>query len=302
MENITQMIMLSDASLGFYLLDFVILLGFMSALRLFTKMIADISLKGIVSEQNNVAAGITLAGAIIAVAILMMGVVSGEAGNTYVEEITLMVAYGVAAMLFMWLTRKTFDNLLLTGLSVHNEILKGNVAVGVVDAFNMIATAIIVRAAMTWVDGSTLLGLAVVAGIFVISQLFMFLATLYRRAVFQSRHKTHGKTLQGELKKGNIALAIRFSGHRIGLGLAITATSGLVVYDPDLLVYSIIAWTIMAFVIFFAQTILSIALRYVLLPSVNIGEEVVEQQNVAIGAIEAAIYIGIGLAFVGLLA
>jgi uncharacterized membrane protein YjfL (UPF0719 family) len=300
MENVTQMIMLSDASLAYYAIDFVILMCFMAALRLLATMVAGISLRELLAQQDNFAAGIALAGAIIAVAILMMGVVSGDAGSTYVEEITLMVGYGVAAMIFMGLTRKIFDNIGLRKISIHAEIMKGNVAAGVVDAFNLIATAIIIRAAMSWVDGSTFLGLAVVVGIFLVSQVILLIATLYRSTIFSRRHKGSGKTLQGEIKAGNIALAIRFSGYRMGVALAITATSGLVSYDPSLLPFSILAWVMMAIVIFASQTLLSIILRHILLPKVNIAEEVGEQKNIAIGSIEAAIYVGIGFTFVGL--
>jgi len=300
MENLTQMVMLSDASLAYYAIDFVILMGFMATLRLLAASIAGVSLKELLAQQDNFAAGIALAGAIIAVAILMMGVVAGDAGSTYVEEVTLMGSYGIAAMIFMGLTRKIFDKIGLRQISIHDEIMSGNVAAGVVDAFNLIATAIIIRAAMSWVDGSTFLGLAIVVAIFLMSQVILILATVYRTAVFNRRHKDKGKSLQGEIKEGNIALAIRFSGYRLGLALAVTATSGLVIYDPSLLPFSILAWTIMAIIIFFAQTVLSILLRYILLPKVNVAEEVGEQGNVAIGAIEAAIYIGIGLAFVGL--
>ncbi len=300
MENLTQMIMLSDASLAYYAIDFVILMGFMATLRLLATNIAGISLQDLLAQQDNFAAGIALAGAIIAVAVLMMGVVAGDAGATYVEEITLMVSYGIAAMIFMGLTRKIFDKIGLRQISIHNEIMAGNVAAGVVDAFNLIATAIIIRAAMSWVDGSTFLGLAVVVGIFLISQLILIIATLYRNSVFNRRHKNKGKTLQSEIKEGNIALAIRFSGYRLGVALAITATSGLVVYDPSLLTFSVLSWVIMAIIIFVSQTLLSIILRYILLPKVNIAEEVGVQGNVAIGSIEAAIYIGIGFTFVGL--
>ncbi len=302
MENLTQMIMLSDAALTYYAIDFVILLGFMAALRLLSSAIAGISLQELLAQHDNFSAGIALAGAIIAVAVLMMGVVAGDAGTTYVEEITLMVSYGVAAMIFMSLTRIIFDKIGLRQISIHDEIMQGNVAAGVVDAFNLIATAIIIRAAMTWVDGSTFIGLAVVVGIFLISQIILLLATLYRSAVFNRRHKNTNKTLQGEIKNNNIALAIRFSGHRLGVALAITATSGIVVYDASLLIYSVLAWVIMAIVIFISQTILSIILRHILLPKVNIAEEVGEQANVAIGSIEAAIYIGIGFTFIGLFA
>ena len=300
MENLTQLIMLSDASLAYYAIDFVMLMGFMATLRLLASSIAGISLKELLAQQDNFAAGIAIAGAIIAVAVLMMGVVAGEAGATYTEEVTLMGSYGVAAMVFMGLTRKVFDKVGLRQISIHDEIMAGNVAAGVVDAFNLIATAIIMRAAMSWVDGSTFLGLAIVVVIFLISQLILILATVYRNMVFNRRHKGNGKTLQGEIKDGNIALAIRFSGYRLGIALAITATSGLVVYDPSLLELSVLAWVLMAVIIFVSQTFLSIILRYILLPKVNIAEEVGDQRNVAIGSIEAAIYIGIGFTFVGL--
>lgn len=302
MENLTQLIMLSDASLAYYAIDFVILMGFMATLRLFAASIAGISLKELLAQQNNFAAGIALAGAIIAVAILMMGVVSGDAGSTYVEEITLMGSYGIAAMTFMGLTRKIFDKIGLRQISIHDEIMAGNVAAGIVDAFNLIATAIIIRAAMSWVDGSTFLGLAIVVGIFLISQIILILATLYRNAVFNRRHKGKDKTLQGEIKGGNVALAIRFSGYRLGVGLAMTATSGVVIYDTSVLGFSVLAWVIMAIIIFVSQTLLSIILRHILLPKVNVADEVGEQQNIAIGSIEAAIYVGIGFAFVGLFA
>jgi len=302
MENLTQLIMLSDASLVYYAIDFVILMGFMATLRVFAASIAGISLKELLAQQDNFAAGIALAGAIIAVAILMMGVVAGEAGSTYVEEITLMGSYGIAAMLFMGFTRKIFDKIGLRQISIHDEIMGGNVAAGIVDAFNLIATAIIIRAAMSWVDGSTFLGLAIVVGIFLISQIILILATLYRNAVFNRRHKDNGKTLQGEIKEGNVALAIRFSGYRLGVALAMTATSGLVIYDPSVLEWSVLAWVMMAVIIFVSQTLLSIILRHILLPKVNIAEEVGEQQNIAIGSIEAAIYVGIGFTFVGLFA
>lgn len=302
MENITQMIILSDASLVYYLIDFVIIMGFMAILKMLTGMLSDVSLNDLLAKQDNFAAGITLAGAVVAVSILMMGVASGEAGNNYTDEVSLMLVYGVAALFFMWLTRKIFDQIIFSKISIHNEIISGNVAAGIIDAFNMIATAVIVRAAMIWVDGSTFIGIIIVAVIFMLSQVFMLIATMYRSRVFTSRHKETGKTLQTEIKAGNMALAIRFSGHRLGLGLALTATSGIVVYDPQLLELSIISWLVMAVVLFAAQTVLAIILRHIILGGIDIGEEVGIQQNVAIGAIEASIYVGIGLIFIGLLA
>jgi len=300
MENLMQLIVLNEDALVYYLIDFIILMGFMATLRFLAASLAGVNLKDLLAQQDNFAAGIALAGAIIAMAILMMGVVAGEVGATYVEEVTLMGGYGVLAIAFLGITRKLFDKVGLHEISIHDEIMAGNVSAGVVDAFNLIATAIIVRGAMSWVDGATFLGLAVVVGIFLLAQVILMLATLYRQAVFNRRHAEKGKSLQGEIKAGNIALALRFSGYRLGLALAMTAASGLVVYDEFALEWSIMAWAVIALLIFLLQTLLSIVLRFILLPKVNVAEEVGEQKNVAIGAIEAAIYVGMGLVFVGL--
>ena len=300
MEQLTSLIMLQDASIGYYAIDFVIVLAFMAALRLLAGPISNVSLTDILSKQDNFAAGITLAGAVVAVAILMMGVVAGEAGRTYVNEITLMAGYGVLAMLLMWLTRLIFDRISLPGIAIHAEILRGNVAAGIVDVGNMIATAIMVRAAMSWVDGTTFLGLAIVVVAYLVSQVILTIATQYRKLVFERRHRGK-RDLIGEIGNGNTALALRFAGYRLGVGLAVTATSGLVIYDADALILSVVAWSLVAVVLFLVQTALSIVLRHIMLPGINIGEEVGEQRNVAIGAMEAAIYIGVGFTFVGLL-
>jgi uncharacterized membrane protein YjfL (UPF0719 family) len=300
MEQLSSLVMLQDASIGYYAIDFVIVLAFLAALRLLAGSISNVSLTDILSKQDNFAAGITLAGAVVAVAILMMGVVAGEAGRTYVNEITLMAGYGVLAMLLMWLTRKIFDRISLSGISIHEEIMRGNVAAGIVDVGNMIATAIMVRAAMSWVDGATFLGLAIVVVAYVVSQVILTIATLYRKLVFERRHGSR-RDLTGEIGSGNTALAVRFAGYRLGVGLAVTATSGLVIYDSDALVLSVVAWSLVAVVLFLGQTAVSIVLRHIMLPGINIGEEVGEQGNVAIGAMEAAIYIGVGFTFVGLL-
>ena len=300
MEQFASLLILQDGSINYYAIDFIMMLGFMAALRILASSIADVSLTDVLAKQDNFAVGIALAGAIIAVAVLMMGVVSGDTGGSYADEVFLMAGYGVLAMVLMWLTRKVFDHIALPGVSIHEEIMKGNVAAGLVDAGNMIATAIIVRAAMMWVDGATWMGLAMVVAAYVASQVILILATLYRKKVFERRHGGE-RALDGEIADGNAALAVRFAGYRLGVGLAVTATSGVVTYDPDLLGLSIAAWCLVAVLMFVAQSTLSIALRLILLPGIDIGKEVGEQRNVAIGAIEASIYIGIGFAFVGLL-
>nr|VFK36435.1 MAG: protein of unknown function (DUF350) [Candidatus Kentron sp. SD]VFK38707.1 MAG: protein of unknown function (DUF350) [Candidatus Kentron sp. SD]VFK78786.1 MAG: protein of unknown function (DUF350) [Candidatus Kentron sp. SD] len=291
-------VVLHDASLEYYAIDLVVVLVILAGLRFFSGMVANISLREVLSEDDNAAVGISLAGAIIGVAIMLMGAVAGDAGGTPGQEALLMLGYGIVGILLMWVTSRLFDHLSMSRIPIHDLIQQGNIAAAMVDAGNLIATAIIVRAIMSWVDGSTYVGIAMVLAGYVIAQIILYLATRYRIAVFGRRHP--GNSLQQEIAAGNIALAVRFAGHRIGVGLAVTAASGIAVYTIDDVSFSLLVWSAVALAMFLAQTLLSIVARLVLLPGINVGEEVGVQRNVAIGALEAAIYVAIGLVFVGL--
>lgn len=284
--------------LAYYAIDLIIVLAILAGLRLFSGMVSNTSLHEVLSVQDNAAAGISLTGALIGVAIMLMGAVSGgpEAGPGH--EALLMAGYGVVGVLLMWVTSRLFDRLSMPGISISTQIQQGNAAAALVDAGNLIATAIIVRAVMTWVNDSLQVGIAVVLIGYIIAQIILYLATGYRTLIFAHRHS--GKTLEKEIAAGNIALAVRFAGHRIGVGLAVTAASGIVIYFMDNVWFSLLVWALVAIGMFLAQTILAIAARLILLPGINVGEEVGKQKNIAIGALEGAIYVAIGLVFAGL--
>nr|VFJ70510.1 MAG: protein of unknown function (DUF350) [Candidatus Kentron sp. FW] len=291
-------VMLHDASLEYYAIDLVIVLVILGGLRFFSGMVANISLHEVLSEQDNAAVGISLTGAVIGVAIMLMGAVAGDAGADPGQEALLMLGYGIVGILLMWITSRLFDHLSMSKIPIRELIGQGNIAAAMVDAGNLVATAIIVRAIMSWVDGSTYTGIVVVLAGYVIAQIILYLATRYRIAVFARRHPDN--SLQREIATENIALAVRFSGHRIGVGLAVTAASGIAVYATDDILFSLLVWSAVALGMFLAQTVVSIIAHLVLLPGINVGEEVGVQRNVAIGALEAAIYVAVGLIFVGL--
>jgi len=291
-------VILHDASLEYYIIDLVIVLAILAGLRFFSGLVANVSLHEVLSEHDNTAVGISLTGAVIGVAIMLMGAVAGDAGVSPMHEALLMLGYGVVGILLMWVTSRLFDRLSMPKISVHDLIQQGNVAAAIADAGNLIATAIIVRAIMGWVDGSTYLGILVVLAGYVIAQIILYLATRYRALVFARRHP--GNSLHQEIATDNIALAVRFAGHRIGVGLAVTAASGIVVYFNDSVWVSLLIWSLWAIGMFLAQTLVSIAARLVLLPGIDVGEEVGVQRNIAIGSLEGAIYVAVGLIYAGL--
>nr|VFK53479.1 MAG: protein of unknown function (DUF350) [Candidatus Kentron sp. TUN]VFK54429.1 MAG: protein of unknown function (DUF350) [Candidatus Kentron sp. TUN]VFK54820.1 MAG: protein of unknown function (DUF350) [Candidatus Kentron sp. TUN] len=292
-------VMLHDASLEYYAIDLVVVLAILAGLRFFSGLVANISLHEVLSVHDNAAVGISLTGAVIGVAVMLMGAVAGDAGASPLHEAFLMLGYGIVGILLMWVTSRLFDHLSMPKISIRDLIQRGNIAAAMVDAGNLIATAIIVRAVMSWVDGSTYLGIALVLAGYVIAQIILYLATRYRTTVFARCHS--GNSLEQEIAGENVALAVRFAGHRIGVGLAVTAASGIVVYSIDNVSFSLLIWSAVALGMFIAQTLVSIVARLVLLPGIDVAEEVGVQRNVAIGALEAAIYVAVGLIFVGLL-
>lgn len=288
-----------QASLApYYAVDLLIIIVILAGMRKLSGAIANVSSHDELTEKDNHAFGISIAGATLALAIMLMGVVSGDVGKNPANEAMLMIGYGGLGLLLMWVTRKVFDHISLPKISIHQQIMDGNIAAAIVDAGNMIATAIILRAVMIWIDSNSWVGLAIVVVGFLISQILLLAATLYRRHVYAKRHGGHG--VQDEIEKGNTALALRFSGHRIGIAMAVTAASGMVIYDSELIVAHLIVWSGVAVIMMVALTVIAFITRKAVLPHVNIAEEVDKQGNVAVGAIEAAVYVAVGFLLAGL--
>ena len=282
----------------YYLIDLLIIIAIISAMRPLAGVIGNVSSSAELTQRDNAAFGISIAGATLGLAVMLMGAVSGGVAINPVYEGLIMLGYGGVGIVLMAFTRKVFDVLSMPRISIHHEIINGNIAAALIDAGNMIATAIILRAIMVWVDSNSWFGLVFVLVGFLFSQIIMLVATAYRRHVFKRRH--NGEGMQDEIAKGNTALALRFAGHRIGIALAVTAASGTVIYGGELGFINLAIWAVTATVMFFILTIIAVITRKAVLLRVDVAEEVDIQQNVAIGAIEAAIYIAIGFLLAGL--
>ena len=128
-----------------------------------------------------------------------------------------------------------------------------------------------------------------------ITQLLLALVTKYRLLVYSRRHA--GASLQEAFASGNVALSIRFMGHILGVALALTAASGVVEYDRSNLLLAVGLWAGITLLFSLLVSLLSIAACRVILWGINVVEEVDEQANIGVAAIEAAVYVSIGLFF-----
>ena len=280
------------------LINLVIAVGLLSGLRFVTGLVANVDSAEELATRDNYAFGIAMAAGIVALALMLTGAVSGEVGATYLSEIVSVLSYGVLGVVLIKVGRLIQDKFVLTGIQIQQQIKAGNLAAALVDAANTLATGLVLRAVMLWVESDTFNGLLIVLAAFVITQLLMALVSKYRVLVYARRHD--GESLHSVLEAGKVALAIRFLGHVLGVALAITAASGVVAYQTENLVMALLAWALVALVFSILVSLIASIARYAVLFGVNVVEEVDHQNNVGVAAIEASISISIGLLFVAL--
>lgn len=256
--------------------------------------ISGVNARSEIAEKDNPAFGISVASTLLAVAIMLTGVVSGERYDETTRELLLLSAYGILGVFMMSMTHYIFDKISLPKIDLRHEILDGNIAASILNAGNVIATSIIIRTIMLWVESDTFTGLILVLAGFVVSQFLLSAASFYRLKLYYLYHATD---MQEALKENSAAIALRFSGHRIGVALAITAASHLIPYDEANLATMMFYWALLSFVMVFFVSTVAILAHKVILANIDVRDEVDNQRNIAVGAIQAAIYISIGLLF-----
>ncbi len=285
---------LSGQTLGMMAMDFVIVFAILLLVRFIYGVASGVDTMHELAVKDNFAVGISLAGATAGIAIMLTGVVSGGFAGNFGSEATEMVAYGALGLVLMWLTRLIFDRVALPALSVKQEISNGNTAVAVVDAGNVLATAIMVRAVLVWSDDALAPGLIAVIVGYVVSQIILTLSAYYRIWVFGKRNKD--TRLHEAVGSGNLALALRFVGFQVGVALAVSAASDLAPYvtggDP---ISQALVWGVFSIGATVALVLLSLLAERCVLTGIDLAEEVDRQGNIGVALTEVSVYLAIGL-------
>ena len=293
---------MTGQALGMLILDFVIVFAVLLCARVLYGLAAGIDVTEEMAGKNNHAVGISLAGATAGIGIMLSGVVTGTFSSTLGAETLSMVVYAAVGLVLMWLTRLIFDKVSLPSFSVKDEIARGNNAVAIVDAGNMVATAVMVRAVMNWSEGTLSSGLMAVAVGYVATQIILTLTTFYRVKLFRMRNR-EGAGFQDVVRAGNMAVAMRFVGFQVGVALAVTAASGVAVFQAggDPIVQGL-TWGGVSIVMAVILAVLALIAERSVLAKINVAEEVDRQQNIGVALMEVGVYVAIGLILTNLLA
>lgn len=257
------------------------------------------------AETDNHAFGISLAAMVLGMSLILAGATSGEAAVNINVEVLSVAAYALAGLIFMFGGRAFNDRILFPHLAVGKSVAKGNVPVALLDAGNIIATAIIIKTAMQWPPMSAFGGLAMLI-IFLFSQALLGAVAAARMARFRKYAVSVGQsdvpaTIGEAVEQGNGPLALRFSGFLIGAALAMSSANGMVAYADDHFGLSLILWGGTAAGFTVGLMVLTMVLEKIILSGIPVSREVNIEKNWGVAAVEAAAYAGIGLVMTTLL-
>jgi uncharacterized membrane protein YjfL (UPF0719 family) len=106
-------------------------------------------------------------------------------------------------------------------------------------------------------------------------------------------HKDH--SIQDELKNGNIALALSFSGRKIGTAFAIAIAANHVVYEVYDIKAMLLPWLLASIAAIVILKIITFVAMRVILFRVNIFDEIINQRNIAVGTLQGIVYLSIAM-------
>lgn len=279
------------------LLNLAIVVGLFASLRLFSGTIAHINASDELLKKDNPAFGISMAGVVFAITILLSGTIYGYVGENFMNSAVSIGLFGIIGIMLMALTRIIFDRLALPHISLRDEIVKGNMAVAIVDTANVIAAALILRAVMMWIPDNTIEALAALLIMYAVSQFILTGTTFLRLKLFKKMHPE--RSIEAELKNGNTALALSFAGGKIMAAFAITLASQLIIYGYQDTMFALVAWAVVSVIFIIILKILSLIAERIILFKIAVRHEILEQKNIAIGAIQAIIQIAMGILLAG---
>ncbi len=300
MNTLINLVGVNQELLIFLAIDITIAIILLGAMRFLLGLTNQVNSTDELSQKDNFAFGVSVAGSVLALGIVLTGAITGENAPSYMMEIIGMLAYGTYGLVLIKIGRIIQDKVALHHLDKTELIKQKNLTIGIIDAAGAIATAIIIRAVLLWVDGLDISTFIAITSGFIVAQAVLVLVTRIRERKYAKNNQEN--SLQEALSEGQLALAIRYSGQVISTALAVTAASHFLVYSPDALVMNLIGWLVFGIIMTLLVALLTSLAKRIVLWGINLVEEVDQQHNIGVASIEMATSISIALILTALMA
>ena len=277
----------------FLAIDITIAIILLGAMRFISGLSAKVNSTDELAKEDNFAFGISVAGSVAALGIVLTGAISGENADSYLGEIIGMGSYGIFGLILIKVGRVFHDRFALNQIDKNAQIKARNITVGIVDAAGAIATAIVIRAVLLWVYGLDINTFVAITAGFIVSQAMLVLVTRIKERQYAANNQND--CMQNAFAEGQIALAIRYAGQVISTALAVTAASHFLTYSPETLMINLVGWLVFGIVMTLLVALLTSVAKRLVLMGINLVEEVDQQHNIGVACVEMAISISIAL-------
>lgn len=298
MEQLVKFVPFSSDILVYLAIDLSIAVLLLLAIRSFSGVFSKVSVRNELGEKDNFAFGISMAGRMLSLTIVLSAVVGRHMHLGYEVAALGMVVFGGVGILLVRAGRYAHDKVVLNRLDKNQMIAEKNVSVALVDAASSIASAIIIKSIIDWAVGTDINTLiAIFSGTTVVLSVLLLTTRLYER---RFANNNQDNSFQDTLCQGHLALAIQHSGNLIGTAIAVSSAGAILVYEPESYVSNITGWLLVGLTFAVSLIVLSSVSKRIILAGVNWKREVDLQHNVGIASIEFVLSIGLALLIAGL--
>lgn len=280
-------------------IDIGIAFALLIAVRLLSGRFSKISVTQELGVKDNFAFGISLAGRMLSLCIVLGSVVGRHVGEGFQEAALGMLLFGIIGIILVKFGRYSHDKLILNRLDKEQMIDEKNVSVALVDAASAIASAIMLHSMLLWVEGTDVNAIvAITTGFIVVLAVLLLMTRLYE---YRFASDNQNDSFQKILCKGHLAVAIEHSGHLIGTAMVVSSASTLLIYDAQTYVSNVTGWLIVGLALSIALLVLVTVAKKLVLLGMNWQQEVDQQHNIGVAAIQFALSIGLAFVVIGVL-
>ncbi len=293
METLVKLVPLARDLWVYIAIDVGLALLLLLVMKWLSRSRAKVSVSDELGVKDNFAFGISVAGGMLSLCLVLSSVVGRHVGQGYEQAAIGMVIFGIIGILLVKVGRFAHDKIVLDAVDTQHKISDRNVSVALVDASSLVSSAIILRSIMVWVDGSDVNAMiAIVTGFLVVLTILLIMTRIYEMR-YAMQNQNH--SFQSALDTGQLALAVQHAGNLLGTAIVVSSAGALLSYSPEGYVSNVTGWLLTSVVLSLLLWILVAFSKRAILNGINYQKEVDEQHNVGVAAVELTLSIGLAM-------
>ena len=290
MEALVKLVPLTEELLIYLAMDVAIALALLMVMKWLTGAFRKTSVTDELGVKDNFAFGISIAGGMLSLCIVLSSVVGRHVGMGYKDAAVAMLTFGLVGIILVKFGRFAHDKLVLNKVDTPEMIAERSVSVALVDAASLVASAIVLRNIMLWVNGSDMNAvIAIITGFAVVLTMLLVMTRILE---FRYARDNQNDSFQGALEGGQIALAIEHAGNLLGTAMIVSAAKNLLIYEPTGYVSNVTGWLVVSVGLTIALHLLVLANKKIILFGMNFRQEVDQQHNIGVAALGFTLSIG----------